>query len=210
MEPDEFLRPLIAFGGVATVLLTMIQLVGNQFGFDRGGFRIFVLSPVPRREILLGKNMAVAPLAVSMAAIVVAIVQIVYPMRIDRLVMVLLQIGFMYLLFCAIFNWLSILAPTPVAQGSMKRVKPKFTTVLIQMLFGMLMPLGMVPALVPLGIEFLLDYLQVIQGVPIALTLTLIEGVAVVVIYRRMLNWQGMALQALEQRILDTVTTKAE
>jgi hypothetical protein len=210
LEPPLYLRPLIAFGAVGTVLLTMAQLVGNQFGFDRAGFRIFVLCPAPRRDILLGKNLSVAPLATIMALVMVIIIQIVYPMRIDHLVMILLQIGFMYLLFCSLFNWMSVLAPAPIAQGSLKVVKPKFTTVLIQMAFGMLLPLANVPALLPLGIEFLLDYLGVLQGVPIALGLSLIEGAVVVFIYWRMLDWQGRTLQALEQKILETVTTKAE
>ena len=54
-------RPLLPFGSMAIVLLSMVALAGNQFGFDRNGFRSYVLSPVARRDILLGKNMAVAP-----------------------------------------------------------------------------------------------------------------------------------------------------
>ena len=56
-------RTLLAFGAMAMTLLSFVQLVGNQFGFDRGGFRVFVLCPAPRRDILLGKNLAVAPIA---------------------------------------------------------------------------------------------------------------------------------------------------
>src|SRR5437588_9529285 len=39
VDPPEMVRPLMAFGATATVLLGMVQLLGNQFGFDRSGFR---------------------------------------------------------------------------------------------------------------------------------------------------------------------------
>ena len=42
VDPPEAVRPLMAFGGIAMMFLTLIQLLGNQFGFDRGGFRVFV------------------------------------------------------------------------------------------------------------------------------------------------------------------------
>ena len=54
VEPPEAIRPLMAFAAGAMVLLVCGgQLVGNQFGYDRAGFRAYVLSPAPRREILL-------------------------------------------------------------------------------------------------------------------------------------------------------------
>ncbi len=43
----ERLLPLIAIGGMGLVLLGMLQLMANQFGFDRDGFRVFVLSAAP-------------------------------------------------------------------------------------------------------------------------------------------------------------------
>src|SRR5258708_26286243 len=46
-------RPLIAYGATTMILFTLTQLVGNQFGFDRSGFRVFVLCAAPRRDILL-------------------------------------------------------------------------------------------------------------------------------------------------------------
>ena len=45
----------------------MSQLLGNQFGFDRGGFRVYVLSPASRRDVLLGKNLSFVPLTADIA-----------------------------------------------------------------------------------------------------------------------------------------------
>ena len=76
--PESF-RPLVAIGGMVVVLLGVLQLMGNQFGFDRDGFRSFVLCAAPRRDILLGKNLSFAPVALGMAAILLTIVQMVCP-----------------------------------------------------------------------------------------------------------------------------------
>ena len=61
----ESLRPLVAIGGMGVVLFGVLQLMGNQFGFDRDGFRVFVLCAGARRDILLGKNLAFAPVALG-------------------------------------------------------------------------------------------------------------------------------------------------
>ena len=62
-------RPLIASGGILLVLFGMLQLMANQFGFDRDGFRVFVLCAASRRDILFGKNLSFAPLALGLAAL---------------------------------------------------------------------------------------------------------------------------------------------
>src|SRR5204863_30773 len=45
-DPSEFVRPLYASGAILMILFSLIQLAGNQIGFDRSGFRTFILSPV--------------------------------------------------------------------------------------------------------------------------------------------------------------------
>ena len=59
---SELMRPLVAIGGMAFVLFGLVQLMANQFGFDRDGFRVFVLSAARRRDILMGKNLSFAHL----------------------------------------------------------------------------------------------------------------------------------------------------
>ena len=101
--PDS-VRPLVATAGMVFVLLGMLQLMANQFGFDRDGFRVFVLCAAPRRDILLGKNLAFAPLALGMAAIVLTFVQAVCPMRLDHFLAMFPQYLSMFLLFCIMTN----------------------------------------------------------------------------------------------------------
>ena len=80
---DSF-RPLVAIGGMGFVLFGVVQLMSNQFGFDRDGFRVFVLSAARRRDILIGKNLSFAPLVLGMALIMLVALQAVSPMSWDH------------------------------------------------------------------------------------------------------------------------------
>src|SRR5258707_1188718 len=71
-------------GGILLVLFGMLQLMANQFGFDRDGFRVFVLCAASRRDILLGKNLSFAPLALGLSALLVILVQVFCPLRLEH------------------------------------------------------------------------------------------------------------------------------
>jgi hypothetical protein len=210
MKPPGSVRPLMVLGAAVMVLISTIQLVGNQFGYDRAGFRAYVLSPVPRREILLGKNLAVAPLGFGLSALAILTVGCVYPMRIDHYPAAFLQLATMFLLFCLFANGLSIYAPIPMAAGSMKASSVKLGPVLLQMAFMMLFPVILMPAVIPIGIEILIEELTEVRGIPIALALSALVLVAVVFVYRRLLTWEGGLLANREQKILEVVTSKSE
>jgi ABC-2 type transport system permease protein len=209
-DPHELLRPLIATGGIGMILLVLSQLAGNQFGFDRNGFRTYVLSPAERRNILIGKNLALAPIALGLTFIFVLLVQLVYPMRIDHFVATLVQPVPMYFIFCVVENFLSMLAPMPVAPGSLKPVKPKGIQVLIHIGFLFLFPLALSPTLIPLGLEFLLDWTGWSTWFPVYLAVILAECAAVAALYPAALDWQGGILQQRERQILEVVTSKSE
>ena len=49
-------RPLLGISAIAFVLFGLLQIMSNQFGADRDGFRVFVLCAAPRRDILLGRT----------------------------------------------------------------------------------------------------------------------------------------------------------
>jgi hypothetical protein len=209
-DMPEPLRPLVAFAGMSMTLLGMVQVLGNQFGFDRSGFRVFVLCAVRRRDILLGKNLALAPVALTLGLIILLGVEIVVPMRWDHLLAALPQMISMYLLFCLVANLMSILAPTAIAANSLKPANPKLAIVLLQMCILSMMPLLLLPLLLPLGLEAALEHLHVIEGVPIYLPSSLLLAAGVVALYRMALNWEGNLLQFREKKILEVVTTKVE
>jgi hypothetical protein len=206
----EPLRPLLAFGAMGMILLGMMQFVGNQFGFDRHGFRVFVLCGASRRDILLGKNLAVAPLALALGTILAAILQIITPMRPDHFLAFFPQAAAMYLLYALLANALSILAPLPIASGSFKPSNMKGIPLLLNFVFLLVLPMVMGPLLLPLGIEYALHSRGWAEGVPVALLLSLAECAAAAGVYLVVLGWEGRWLQAREKKILQVVASKAE
>jgi len=206
----ESMRPLLGMSGMLVVLFGIVQVMANQFGFDRDGFRVFVLCAAPRRDILLGKNLAFAPLTLGMAAIMLIVVQFLCPMRLDHLLSMLPQYASMYLLFCVLMNLISIYAPMHIAAGSLKPANAKLVPVLIQMFVILLFfPLTQAPTFLPLAIEAALRSLGWVSTAPICLLLSLAECAGVVLLYRISLSWEGGLLQSREQKILEAVTHKA-
>lgn len=210
LTPPEPVRFLMVVGAMAMVLTTMVQFIGNQFAFDRAGFRVFVLCPASRRDILLGKNLAVAPVALGLGFAMALVVEVAYPMRPDYFLACLVQLVTMYFLFCALANWLSILAPMPITPGTMKAANPKIIPILVVFAFLSMFPLALAPTLLPLGITAYLDYMDWTYGVPVCLPLSLCVCAVVIYVYRLVLPWQGRVLHAREQKILMVVTTKTD
>jgi ABC-2 type transport system permease protein len=211
VQPPPSVRPLLADAAMAMVMLTLVQLAGNQFGFDRNGFRVFVLCPARRSDILLGKNLSLAPVALGLGAGVVALLQVVYALRVDHFFAALIQLVSMYLLYCLFANLLSILAPMRISSGSLKPASPKFVPMLLHLVFVLLfLPLALAPTLLPFGTEFLLGLYGWGEGLPICLALSIVECAAIVYLYRAILTWEGGLLQMREQKILEAVVTKDE
>jgi hypothetical protein len=116
----------------------------------------------------------------------------------------------MYFIFCIVENFLSMLAPMPVAPGSLKPVKPKGIQILIHIGFLCLFPLALSPTLIPLGLEFLLNWSGWSSWFPVYLAVILAECVVVAALYPAALDWQGGILQQRERQILEVVTSKSE
>ncbi len=203
-------RPWVPIGGVTLGFLGLLQIMANQFGFDRDGFRVFVISAIRRRDILLGKNLAFAPLALGVGAAMVVAAQVVCPMRLDHFVAMAPQLVSMYLPFCILGNFLSVYAPVYIAPGSLKASNPKLTTVLVQLVAIMIFfPLFQALTLFPLVAEIGLGVLGWGSNLPIFLLLGLAQCAVVAVIYRFSVNGMGNLLQDREQTILEVVTRRS-
>jgi hypothetical protein len=64
--------------GVMYAFIVTSALTANCFGYDGAGMRAFVLAPVPRRAILLGKNLAMLCVITAAAALVTIANQFIY------------------------------------------------------------------------------------------------------------------------------------
>jgi hypothetical protein len=140
----------------------------------------------------------------------IVLLQAIYPMRGDYFLGLFPQMVATYLIFCALANWLSILAPVLVAAGAFKATNFKAIPLLLHFAFLLMFPLALAPTLLPLAVQLVLEQLGWIDGIPVDLFLSIVLCGAVVFLYRLALSWQGSLLQAREQRILEVVTTKAE
>src|SRR5262249_45024993 len=155
-------------GGILLVLAGMLQLMANQFGFDRGGFRVYVLCAASRRDILLGKKLAFAPLAIGLSGLLLGLVQVFLPLRCWHFLAMFPQLVSMFLLFCLVMNVLSIYTPMHIAAGSLKPSNLRIVPALLQLaMVFVLIPLSQAPALLPLGIEFLLEWMGWTAGLPV-------------------------------------------
>jgi hypothetical protein len=209
-DPPELLRALVASGFSAGVLLFgMLGFIGNQFGFDRTGFRAFVLAPTAREEILLGKNLAFLPVGVAMMALAASLYQWFLPMRVDHFLAVLVQTVPMYLVFCLAANLLSILSPMALKTGTGMPARNQGVKMLYQLLFMTLIPMVLGITLLPLGVEALLEFLGD-TALPAYLVLGILQAVLTVILYRIVLGWEGRLLQDREQRILEVVGSTGE
>lgn len=207
----ELLRTLSATGLVGFMLLIgMIGPVGNQFAFDRAGFRAFVLSPIPRRDVLMGKNLSVVPYAIVATVVVVAVSQWFSPMRIDHVVAILLQTITMYLVICVAGNLLSILGPMALKPGSGMPAKHQGIRHLYHLLALVLIPLFLALTLIPLGIELLLGLTERYASFPAYLVIGAVQAVVAVWLYRIALDRQGDLLQSREQQILEIVASRTD
>ena len=120
------------------------------------------------------------------------------------------QLMSMFLLYSLLTNCVAIMAPLPIAAGSLKPSNTRMVAVLLNVVLLFVMPLVIAPTLLPLGIEFLLEYAAVTSGVPWALLLSLLMGCGVLFFYRWLVGWQGVWLHSREQRILEIVAARAE
>src|SRR5215217_3311033 len=109
---------LLAAGGVLYVFLILASLSCNQFAFEEGGMRTLILSPIDRRKILLGKNIAITMLALVFATFLLMLNTIVFR---DLDAPKLLFIALSFVIFAALSsmmgNWLSIRFPKRMRFG---------------------------------------------------------------------------------------------
>ncbi len=205
----SLLPPLVALCvvGMANFGILMLQL--NQFGIDRDGFRCYVLSPTPRKAILLGKNLSMAPFSFGLAGLGLLALQWGLPLHFSHLLASLVQLVSIFCISCLLGNQTSILAPFVMARGAMQKRNPNLTVILVQIAFLLLLPVAMLPVFLPLGAYYLLRFLGWGSVVPVYLLLSL--GVLAVVLWggHRILEYQSRLFQSREQQILAAVTEPA-
>ena len=202
--------PFLTTGVVVFSMFLMIGFVGNQFGFDRDGFRALVLSPAERWQILLGKNLAVFPAAAASAVILVVVITVW--LRLSPLVFLasLLQLAVGVLGASIAGNLMSILVPYRIQPGSMKPTKMPGLAMLLLVVSQLSLPLALTPAFLPPLAGYVLERVGVARADVINLLLSLVLAAATAFVYWRSLGPIGRLLQRRETKILQTVSATVE
>jgi len=209
-KTPEAAKPFIATGSVVFSIFMMVQFFANQFGFDRDGFRALVLSPAPRRLILLGKNLACLPAGAGFGVIFLGFISIWLRMSPIVVLATLLQLAALILLAGLVGNLLSILSPYRIQAGSMKPTKMPGLAMVLMVVCHLFFPLAMLPVFVPPLAELLWRLAGWPSLIPVNLLLSLAIAVVIGFAYWQALGPLGRLLQRRETKILAIVTTEVE
>lgn len=206
----ENLKPFVALGATAFSFFVLFQQLGNLFGFDRDGFGTFVLSPVDRAMILLGKNLSILPVISCSGFLLLVLVTIWLHLPIVTAVATLFQIATMSVVACIFGNLLSILVPYRIQPASLKPTKIPAGTALLMVLCQFLFPLALLPIFAPPLIELAWRA----AGMPAAYAVNLILSILLLALaaglYWLLLAPMGRLLQRRETKILHTVSAEVE
>lgn len=136
------------------IIIALIPLLGtimfllNSFGVDMAGFRAYVLSPVPRWKILLGKNLSVVPFVLVMIIVFLLVLNFFIHIGFSITVMALLAAAQIFLLQAAIGNYISIFFPYPCSFDQIRGRKVSNQSLISALLFMvtsgfLLLPVGL-------------------------------------------------------------------
>jgi hypothetical protein len=207
---EENLKPFAASGFVVFTFLGMSHLMFNQFGYDRGGFRQLVLLPVPRRQILLGKNLALLPLTIGFGLAFLLLVKIVLHISFIVIFAACLQLVATFLLLSMAGNLISVLVPYHIAPGSMKKTKTSALTSFQIFISRLLIPTAMGPVFLPPVIGLLLSGPGWLPAGPVNFVLSMVLLALLVFFYKLSLPGLGRLLLRREKQILQVVTKEVE
>ncbi|MHC4627413.1 MAG: hypothetical protein ACYTDV_10575 [Planctomycetota bacterium] len=203
-------KPFVAAGAMAFMLLGMSQLMFNQFGFDRGGFRQLVLLPVRRKWVLLGKNLAFLPAALGMGLVVIVLVTLALRITLIASLAAGFQLVAAFLLVSMIGNLLSVLLPHHVVPGSLKRTKTSATMGLLIFVSRLLFMAATVVLFVPPGLGLLMSRVGWLPAAPVNLLFSATLAGFLGLLYKFSLVPLGELLQQRERQILEVVTKEVE
>jgi len=194
----EFLKygeGLMATVGVLYVFLILGGPFGNQFALDHAGMRTMILSPVDRKNILLGKNIAMSALALVFSGGLLLVNELVFgDISLSALLFTTLSCAIFVPLISVVGNSLSIRFPKRMKFG--KRLNSSGVA-------GLLMiPTILALTLAPLAAtaagyvaqSLLIEYVTLAALAALAVTF-----------YLFVIDSQGDALQRRELEVLEAV-----
>jgi len=186
---------LLATGGILYVFMILAGLSCNLFAFEEGGMRTLILSPVDRRKILLGKNLALTVVAFAFSVVLLTLNMIVFrDLTPSKLLFVLLSFISFAALNWTLGNWLSMRFPKRMRFGKRLNVSGIAGVLLIPMVIFLALPPVLATIVGYVSGNLVYEYL----------TLTFLALMSVG-IYFAAINFHGRTLARREIEILEAV-----
>ncbi|MGH9871008.1 MAG: hypothetical protein ACRD9S_00930 [Pyrinomonadaceae bacterium] len=186
---------LMATVGVLYVFLILSGLYCNQFALEHAGMRTLVLSPVDRKIVLLGKNIAMSTLALVFSAGLLFVNELVFrDLTINAFLFTVLSFSIFALLISVVGNSLSIRFPRRMRFGKRLNASGVAGLLMIPMIFVLTLPPLAATAAGYIAQSLLVEYV----------TLTVL-AVFSLGFYMLLISSQGHSLQRRELEILEAV-----
>ena len=186
----------MATGGVLYVFLILAGISCNQFAFEGAGMRTLILSPMDRKTILIGKNLAVTTVALIFSTGLLVINELVFrDLTLSALLFPALSFIVLAPLMSVIGNSLSIRFPKRMNFG--KRLNVSGVVGLLMIPIILLLSL---PPLAAVAAGYIAQDLFVEYA-----TLALLAALSIG-FYVMMISAQGENLQRRELDLLEAVT----
>lgn len=197
--------------GVLSVMgFGMFGLFANQFGFDRHGFRSLALLPTPRRNVLLGRNLAFAPFLMVPGLLVVIALPALIHISVLRSLSGVFQLLTLFCILSVSGNLLSIGLPYRINAASLKPTKQSGKVILVSMVVQLLFPLLAAPMFLPPLAELLGGFLYQTPGPLLNLAVSLVTAGVACCVYTATLGPVGQWFESREKNMLRLLTEEVE
>ena len=206
----DIAKPFIATAAIVFPVFFLAQFFANQFGFDRDGFRSLMLSPADRRFILLGKNLAMLPVAATFGALLITLTAIRLQLPPLTILATLFQLATVLLIASLAGNLLSILNPFRIQAGTMKPTKLPGLAMLVLILCQLLMPVVMLPVFLSPTLDVFAHTLGLSGFIPVNLLFSMFFCGLLALAYWLALAPLGRLLHERETKILEKVSVDVE
>ena len=169
-----------------------------------------MLWPISGRDILLGKNLSLAPMLLPIALVALLLVQFFKPLGVFDFLSSLMQIVAAFIVLCILGNYFSSLFPTAIASSSMKKIQPRWQVIVAHMLAFFIIPIFLAPLLLPCLVAFLNRHFKLVPQIPLGFLLGCLILAICIWSYRYFLGHAGKILEQRYQKVLAEVTRQAK
>ncbi len=177
----------------------------NAFGADGPAFRGLVLLPTPRRRFLVAKHLALFPFVGGLAVLFVGLGAVVAGTRPYIAALSLVHVVCLYLLFCAVGAWMSVLAPYRIGRDAMRGRGDRSTMMMLSLASMLIVGLLSLPTVLCLNLDLLAAVMWKWHGFPPSLPATLLLLATAILIYRVSLTHAGDLLMERETKVLAAI-----